>query len=69
MVHVASQFIDKPSKSHLEAVNKIFRYVKSMPGQRLFFLAESTTKIMATHVVIRRAVKTLEDLSQVFVFL
>ena len=36
-VSVVSQFMNNPSKEHLEAVYRIIRYLKSDPGKGLFF--------------------------------
>jgi len=36
-VSVVSQFMHNPSKSHMEAVTRIFQYLKSSPGKGLMF--------------------------------
>ncbi|XP_019157374.1 PREDICTED: uncharacterized protein LOC109153939 [Ipomoea nil] len=36
-VHQLSQFIDAPTDKHMSAAHKVLRYIKSAPGQGLFY--------------------------------
>ncbi|XP_019149872.1 PREDICTED: uncharacterized protein LOC109146676 [Ipomoea nil] len=40
-----SQFLDNPTIIHLQAVHRVLRYIKSCPGQGLFFPANSNLKM------------------------
>ncbi|CAM8951298.1 unnamed protein product [Rhodiola kirilowii] len=40
-VHVLSQFMQKPTTDHLQAVQRVLRYLKGAPAQGLFFSANS----------------------------
>eukprot|EP00258_Populus_trichocarpa_P045856 XP_024461875.1 uncharacterized protein LOC112328334 [Populus trichocarpa] len=46
-VQVLSQFMDKPSKTHLTAAHKVLRYIKSAPGQGLSLSASSNFELIA----------------------
>jgi len=46
-VQVLSQFMDKPSQSHLTAAHKVLRYIKSAPGQGLLLFASSNLELIA----------------------
>ena len=37
VVSVVSQFMQAPCEKHIEAVNKIIRYLKTTPGKGLMF--------------------------------
>ncbi|KAM0050514.1 putative RNA-directed DNA polymerase [Helianthus debilis subsp. tardiflorus] len=39
-VNVLSQFVADPRKNHLEATNRVLRYLKGTPGQGFFFHAK-----------------------------
>jgi hypothetical protein len=40
-VQIFSQFMDCPRQLHLDAANSVLRYIKSAPGQGLFYPASS----------------------------
>lgn len=40
-VHQLSQFLSAPTDVHLQAAHKVFRYLKSKPGQGLFYSAST----------------------------
>ena len=44
-VSVVSQYMHSPKESHLEAVYKIFRYLKGYPGRGLFFKKSDSKKV------------------------
>lgn len=46
-VHKLSQFISKPSKSHLAAAYHLLRYLKNAPGQGIFLPASSSFQLRA----------------------
>ncbi|XP_075481313.1 secreted RxLR effector protein 161-like [Primulina tabacum] len=46
-VHKLSQYVSKPRTPHLWAVQHILRYLKSAPGQGIFFSASSSTQLCA----------------------
>lgn len=41
VVQLLSQFMDKPSSTHLAAVYKVLRYIKAAHGQRIFLSSSS----------------------------
>lgn len=47
VVHKLSQFLSQPRIPHLNAVYHILRYLKSTPGQGIFFSASSSIQIRA----------------------
>lgn len=47
VVHKLSQFMDRPTKVHLQALCHILHYIKSAPGQGLFFSRDSKIKVQA----------------------
>lgn len=46
-VHVLSQFMDRPTQSHLNATYKVLRYLKGTPSQGLFLSSSLELKITA----------------------
>ncbi|KAG5234660.1 Retrovirus-related polyprotein from transposon [Salix suchowensis] len=46
-VHVLSRFMHQPRKSHMEAALRVVRYLKSAPGQGLFFSSKSDFRLRA----------------------
>ncbi|CAM8932740.1 unnamed protein product [Rhodiola kirilowii] len=46
-VHVLSQFMQKPTQDHLQAVQRVLRYLKGAPAQGLFFPANSDLSLKA----------------------
>ena len=40
-VHILNQFMDKPLVPHLEATQKVLRYIKKTPRQGIFFSSTS----------------------------
>lgn len=47
VVHRLSQFLSAPTDVHFQAAHRIIRYVKSNPGQGLFYAADSETCLNA----------------------
>lgn len=46
-VQVLSQYMDKPHQPYLDAVHRVFKYLKSTPEHGLFFLAQSNFHLKA----------------------
>ena len=46
-VHILSRFMHEPRKPHLDAAMRVLRYLKSTPGQGLFFPAGNEMKLTA----------------------
>ena len=46
-VNKLSQYVSKPHTSHLTAVHHLLRYLKSSPGQLLFFPSHSSLTLTA----------------------
>ncbi|KAF5476516.1 hypothetical protein F2P56_003263 [Juglans regia] len=46
-VQLLSQFMDKPSSSHLAAAHKVLRYIKAAPGQGILLSSASTFQLRA----------------------
>ncbi|CAN1342859.1 Retrovirus-related Pol polyprotein from transposon TNT 1-94 [Linum perenne] len=44
-VNYLSQFVSKPTDLHMQAANRVLRYIKADPGKGLFFPASSELKI------------------------
>jgi hypothetical protein len=44
-VQLLSQFMNSPRKPHLDAAYKVLKYIKSSPGQGIFFLANSSLQL------------------------
>jgi hypothetical protein len=43
---MVSQFIHAPRTSHLEAINRIFRYLKGTPGQGIWMKKNRTNDVV-----------------------
>ncbi|XP_043717840.1 uncharacterized mitochondrial protein AtMg00810-like [Telopea speciosissima] len=46
-VNILSQFMHQPKKPHLNAANRLLRYLKTTPGQGIYFQAESDLQVRA----------------------
>ncbi|KAF5472268.1 hypothetical protein F2P56_009002 [Juglans regia] len=46
-VNIFSQFMENPRVPHYDAIVKVFKYVKSKPGQGIFFPTNSTLELVA----------------------
>lgn len=47
VVHKLSQYVAQPRTTHLEAVYHLLKYLKSAPGQGIFFTASSSLQLKA----------------------
>ncbi|XP_075101609.1 secreted RxLR effector protein 161-like [Nicotiana tabacum] len=47
IVHVLSQFMHCPKKSHMEATVRVVRYIKGAPGLGLLMISKQSTKLRA----------------------
>lgn len=47
LVHVLSQFMDKPRVPHIDATHRGLRYIKSTPVQGIFFSSTSSLRLRA----------------------
>lgn len=46
-VSVLSQFMEKPSKTHLNSVYRVLKYLKNASGQGIFFPANNKLELIA----------------------
>ncbi|XP_019057317.1 PREDICTED: uncharacterized protein LOC109116399 [Tarenaya hassleriana] len=46
-VHKLSQFVHRPTTEHLKAAHRVIRYLKSNPGQGLFYSAQADLRLQA----------------------
>jgi hypothetical protein len=61
-VHTLSQFMDSPRQPHLDAANKVLRYIKNAQAQGLFFFQQSLISSSECFIIlIGWLVWTLED--------
>ncbi|CAL2270484.1 unnamed protein product [Prunus armeniaca] len=47
VIHVLSQFMDKPRQSHLEAAHKVLKYIKHTPGQGILLPSTGSLQLRA----------------------
>lgn len=47
VVHILSQFMDKPRQPHLEAAHKVLRYIKQAPGQGILLPSKGPLELKA----------------------
>jgi hypothetical protein len=68
-VQKLSQFMAKPTNTHLAAAYRVLKYIKGTSGQGLFFPSNiADLQLKAFQILIGLAVQILEDLLQVIVF-
>ena len=46
-IHTLSQFMSNPHTLHMQAAERVLRYIKATPGQRLLLRADSTLHLKA----------------------
>lgn len=56
-----SQFMAKPRTPHLHVVNQVIQYLKSTPGQGIFFPTNSSLRLSVMLMQIGRAAWLLEN--------
>ena len=47
LIHMLSRFMHAPRKPHMEAALRVLRYLKSSPGQGLFFPSHNDLSLRA----------------------
>ncbi|XP_016652731.1 PREDICTED: uncharacterized mitochondrial protein AtMg00810-like [Prunus mume] len=47
VVHMLSQFMEKPRQPHLKAAHKVLKYIKQAPGQGIFLPSTSSLQLQA----------------------
>ncbi|XP_050117695.1 uncharacterized mitochondrial protein AtMg00240-like [Malus sylvestris] len=47
VVHMLSQFMEKPRQPHLDAAHKVLKYIKQAPGQGIFLPSTGSLQLQA----------------------